>query len=102
MFQVLATVFSKDTVATLKEGENNNEAKILVGGILDTKGEEIKYLAEQVKAAGGEPVIIELSVGAEVGWADIGLSKILDNRKNQKIFSKLTVIKPQLGLQKVL
>ena len=30
--------------------------KILVGGILDTKGEEIKYLAEQVKAAGGEPV----------------------------------------------
>jgi uncharacterized protein (UPF0261 family) len=62
--------------------------KILVGGILDTKGEEIKYLAEQVKAAGGEPVIIELSVGAEVGWADIGLSKILDTigKKPEDIF----------------
>ena len=26
--------------------------KIICAGILDTKGEEIKYIAEQVKAAG--------------------------------------------------
>jgi uncharacterized protein (UPF0261 family) len=51
--------------------------KILVAGILDTKGEEIKYLAKQVAAAGGDPIILELSVGKEVGWADIGLSEIL-------------------------
>ncbi|ATW24268.1 Tm-1-like ATP-binding domain-containing protein [Candidatus Formimonas warabiya] len=53
------------------------KAKILVAGILDTKGEEIKYLAQQVAAAGGVPTILELSVGKEVGWADIGLSEIL-------------------------
>lgn len=53
------------------------EAKILVAGILDTKGEEIKYIAQQVAAAGGSPAILELSVGKEVGWADIGLSEIL-------------------------
>lgn len=51
--------------------------KILVAGILDTKGEEIKYLARQVAAAGGVPTILELSVGQEVGWADISLSEIL-------------------------
>lgn len=51
--------------------------KIIVAGILDTKGAEIKYLAGQVAAAGGSPVILELSVGKEVGWADIGLSEIL-------------------------
>ncbi len=50
---------------------------ILVGGILDTKGNEIRYIADQVKAAGGEPRILEFSVGKEVGWADIGLSEIL-------------------------
>jgi uncharacterized protein (UPF0261 family) len=54
-----------------------NKPKILVAGILDTKGEEIKYLAERVKAAGGEPAILELSVGNEVGWADIGISEVL-------------------------
>lgn len=53
------------------------KAKILVAGILDTKGEEIKYIAQQVAAAGAQPTILELSVGKEVGWADIGLSEIL-------------------------
>ena len=53
------------------------KAKILVAGILDTKGEEIKYIARQIAAAGGQPTILELSVGKEVGWADIGLSEIL-------------------------
>lgn len=51
--------------------------KIIVAGILDTKGTEIQYLAQQVAAAGGNPVILELSVGKEVGWADIGLGEIL-------------------------
>lgn len=51
--------------------------RIICAGILDTKGEEIKYIAGQVKAAGGEPIIMELSVGKEVGWADIGLAELL-------------------------
>ena len=50
---------------------------IIVAGILDTKGEEIKFLAEQINALGGNATIMELSPGAEVGWADIGLSEIL-------------------------
>ncbi len=53
-------------------------AKIIVAGILDTKGEELKYIAQKIKEAGGEPTILELSVGKEVGWADISLSQILE------------------------
>ena len=53
--------------------------KILVAGILDTKGNEIKYIAERVNAAGGDATILELTVGKEVGWADISLSEVLSN-----------------------
>ncbi len=55
----------------------DRKPNILVAGILDTKGQEIKFLAERVKAAGGIPMIMELSVGKEVGWADISVSTIL-------------------------
>jgi uncharacterized protein (UPF0261 family) len=51
--------------------------RILVAGILDTKGSEIRFLADRVRAAGGEPTIMELSVGGEVGWADIPVSRLL-------------------------
>lgn len=63
--------------------------QILVAGILDTKGQEIKYLAERVKAAGGEPTILELSVGDEVGWADIGVGAVLQKigRNKEEVFS---------------
>ena len=54
----------------------NSRPSIIVAGILDTKGQEIKYLADRVKAAGGEPTILELSVGSEVGWADISVGTI--------------------------
>ncbi|APC08153.1 Tm-1-like ATP-binding domain-containing protein [Neomoorella thermoacetica] len=62
---------------------------IIVAGILDTKGQEIKYLAERVKAAGGEPTILELSVGLEVGWADISISQVLGEigRTKEEIFA---------------
>ncbi|HWQ76361.1 MAG TPA: Tm-1-like ATP-binding domain-containing protein [Syntrophomonas sp.] len=64
------------------------KAKILVAGILDTKGEEIKYIAQQVAAAGGLPTILELSVGKEVGWADIGLTEILKEigKKSEELY----------------
>lgn len=53
------------------------QPKILVAGILDTKGEEIKFLAGRVRAAGGVPAVMELSVGREAGWADIGVGKLI-------------------------
>jgi uncharacterized protein (UPF0261 family) len=53
------------------------QPQIIVAGILDTKGEEIKFLADRVRAAGGSPVVLELSVGKEVGWADIPLAAVL-------------------------
>ena len=50
--------------------------RILVAGILDTKGDEIRFVADRVRAAGGDPTIVELTVGGEVGWADIGVSEL--------------------------
>jgi uncharacterized protein (UPF0261 family) len=51
--------------------------RILVAGILDTKGDEIRFLADRVRAAGGDPTIMELTAGGEVGWADIGVSELV-------------------------
>ena len=67
----------------------NKRPTILVAGILDTKGQEIKFLAERVRAAGGEPVIMELSVGAEVGWAGISVGQILSqvDQSKEDVFS---------------
>ncbi len=63
--------------------------RIVVAGILDTKGQEIRYLADRVRAAGGEPTVLELSVGREVGWADISISQVLSEigRTTEEIFS---------------
>jgi uncharacterized protein (UPF0261 family) len=49
---------------------------ILVAGILDTKGNEIRYIADRVRAAGGKPTIMELTVSKEVGWADIPMGEL--------------------------
>lgn len=50
---------------------------IVVTGILDTKGTEIKFIAERVRAAGGDATVLELSLREESGWADISLSDLL-------------------------
>ncbi|MGA2513668.1 MAG: Tm-1-like ATP-binding domain-containing protein [Candidatus Limnocylindrales bacterium] len=50
---------------------------IVCAGMCNTKGAEIRYLAEQVEAHGGEPVIIDLSLGAAVDWADVSLAEVL-------------------------
>lgn len=62
---------------------------IIVAGILDTKGQEIKYIADRVNAAGGRATIMELSVGHEVGWADIGISQVVEaaGSSTKEIFS---------------
>ncbi len=51
--------------------------RILVAGILDTKGAEIKFIADRVCAAGGEPIVLELSLKGEAGWAGVSLSALL-------------------------
>jgi uncharacterized protein (UPF0261 family) len=62
---------------------------IVVAGILDTKGTEIRFLADRVCAAGGNPIILEMSVGKEVGWADISLSEVVAKvgRSTSEIFA---------------
>jgi len=53
--------------------------QIIVAGILDTKGNEIRFLAERVRSAGGEPTIMELTVGGKSAeFADIPVGRLAD------------------------
>jgi uncharacterized protein (UPF0261 family) len=51
---------------------------IICAGMLDTKGEEIEFLADNVRAHGGTAAVLDLSLGAEAERADIPLREILD------------------------
>lgn len=53
------------------------EIKILLPGMLDTKGDEFRWMAELVRYYGGVPVLMDLSLGGEAEWADIPLSRVL-------------------------
>jgi uncharacterized protein (UPF0261 family) len=68
---------SGNRIMSIKEVAMAKKAKIVVAGILDTKGKEIRFIADRIKAAGGEPITLELSVGKEVGWADIPVSEVV-------------------------
>jgi uncharacterized protein (UPF0261 family) len=57
--------------------EHRKNPTIICAGILDTKGEEIRFLAERISEHGGIPKVLELSLGKEVSWADIPLSEVL-------------------------
>jgi uncharacterized protein (UPF0261 family) len=67
---------------------DDKKANILCMGILDTKGDEIKVLAQEVRQAGGTPIIMDISLGHEVGWADIPLSGLLEEIgiKKEEVF----------------
>jgi uncharacterized protein (UPF0261 family) len=54
-----------------------NKPTIVCTGMCNTKSAEIKYLAEQVAEQGGEPVIMDISLGAAVDWADVSLAEVL-------------------------
>jgi uncharacterized protein (UPF0261 family) len=45
--------------------------------MLDTKGDEIRYLASEIKAFGGKPLLLDLSLGKEADWADIKVGEVL-------------------------
>lgn len=55
----------------------SRKPNIICAGMLDTKGEEIRYLAKQVEKRGGNPVIMDVSLGHEADWADITLRESL-------------------------
>ena len=50
---------------------------IVVTGMCNTKGVEIRFLADQVAAHGGRPLIMDLSLGGAVDWADVSLQDVL-------------------------
>ncbi|KMY22623.1 hypothetical protein ACU19_09040 [Actinobaculum suis] len=54
----------------------NGKPVILCAGMCNTKGTEIQFLAEQVRAHGGEPLIMDLSLGGSVDFADISNKEI--------------------------
>lgn len=64
----------------MKSGKPN----IVVVGMLDTKGNEIKFIAEQVAYYGGNPVIMNMSLGKDVDWADITLDEVLASNGTDK------------------
>jgi len=55
-----------------------NRPRIVCAGMCNTKGPEIKFLAQMVSEQGGEPIVMDLSLGAAVDWADISLQEVLD------------------------
>jgi uncharacterized protein (UPF0261 family) len=50
---------------------------IVCTGMCNTKGAEIRFLAEMVAAYGGRPLIMDLSLGGAVDWADVSLPEVL-------------------------
>jgi uncharacterized protein (UPF0261 family) len=55
-----------------------NEPTIVCVGMCNTKGAEIRHLAEQVAAFGGRPLIMDISLGGSVDWADVPLAEVLE------------------------
>jgi uncharacterized protein (UPF0261 family) len=50
---------------------------IICAGILDTKGREIRFMAEKVRTHGGSAIILDLSLGNSLDWADISVGEVL-------------------------
>jgi uncharacterized protein (UPF0261 family) len=63
---------------------SRKKPKIVCPGILNTKGDEIRFLAEQISKYGGQPVTMDLSLGGEVEWADISLDQVLASNNTPK------------------
>lgn len=62
---------------------------IICAGMLDMKEEEVRYLAKQIELRGGNPVIMDVSLGHEVDWADISLkdSLVMTGNVPEEVFS---------------
>jgi uncharacterized protein (UPF0261 family) len=67
----------------------NKNPNIICTGMLNTKFNEIKFLAEQVRSYGGNPIIMDLSLSQAVDWADVTLADVLaaNNTKKEDVFA---------------
>lgn len=67
---------------------NKQKPNIICMGILDTKGDEIKFLAKEITRIGANVKIMDLGLGAESSWADIPLTEslILNNISKDDVF----------------
>jgi uncharacterized protein (UPF0261 family) len=61
----------------LTEPEEQRRPRIVCAGMCNTKSVEMRFLAEQVAEHGGEPIVMDLSLGAAVDWADVSLQEVL-------------------------
>ena len=57
-------------------GKREEMAKVYVVGTMDTKGAELRYAAERVRAAGAEPVLVDVSTQGVGAGADIAASVV--------------------------
>ena len=58
----------------------NKKPVIVCAGMCDTKGNEIRFIADRVKAFGGEAVIVDLALGRlSPDWVDVPNSEVLAN-----------------------
>lgn len=55
----------------------DKKPQIIVAGMCDTKFTEIQFLAEEVRRAGGDAIILNCGCGHEVDFADISLGEVL-------------------------
>jgi len=55
----------------------SGKPNIIVVGMCDTKSVEIQYLAGEVARCGGNPIIMNMSLGRNVDWADVSLDAVL-------------------------
>jgi len=62
---------------------------IVCAGMCNTKSAEIKFLAQQVAEQGGAPIIMDISLGAAVDWADVSLAEVLaaDGTRMEDVFA---------------
>lgn len=67
----------------------NGPVTIVLAGMLDTKGEEYRWMAKLVRYYGAVPLTLDLSLGAEAPWADIPLSHVLEitGKKPEDVFA---------------
>jgi uncharacterized protein (UPF0261 family) len=54
-----------------------SKPKIVCTGMCNTKGPEIRFLAQMVAEFGGDPIVMDLSLGDAVEWADVSLGDVL-------------------------
>ena len=56
---------------------SGKRADIVRLGILDTEGDETKFLATEIAKQGANTKVMDINLGAEASWADIPLREVL-------------------------